>query len=259
MSMTGKPGMEAAFSAPGILVQTVVVIIGNVVFVAVTAFCIRRYGTSLAGIGLGRPGPRVLATGFGIGLALVAGAAAVEFSTRYALEHLLPAPAYLALVKFDSAVTAGGMFGKIPALHLKILFALAGAIAAPIGEEIFFRGLLYNSLKRRLGVPSGIVISGLIFALIHFGPLAILVIFPMGMVLAYVYEKTGSLWVTICMHATNNGLAFALALAFPQSGEPPKEPGTVAGPPAKPAVISIAPSRPLIPMFRHAPGGIHNG
>ena len=41
---------------------------------------------------------------------------------------------------------------------------------------------------------------------------------PMGMALAYVYERTRSLWVTILMHAVNNGIAFLLLWAAPHLG-----------------------------------------
>jgi hypothetical protein len=153
------------------------------------------------------------------------------------------------------------MFEKISSLQLKVLFALAGAVAAPIGEEIFFRGFLYNALKRRLSIPAAIVISGLVFAMAHFGPLAVIVIFPMGMVLAYVYERTRSLWVTIAMHATNNGLAFVLALAFPHLGEPKPTPQDRS--PRKPAVqisVPLQPGRPayLNPNLSHWQGEGHS-
>ncbi len=52
--------------------------------------------------------------------------------------------------------------------------------------------------------------SGLIFALIHFSPLGLIPIWLMGMLLAYVYERTQSLWVTILMHGINNGAIFVL-------------------------------------------------
>ena len=147
------------------------------------------------------------------------------------------------MVKLTKDLTAGGMFSNIQSLPLKIIFALAGAVAAPVGEDVFFRGFLYNALKRKLNVPAAIVLSGLIFALVHFGPLAILVIFPMGMVLAYAYEKTQSLWITICMHATHNGLTFVLAIAFPHFGESPVVPVKPAPPRTRPAIVSSAPPR----------------
>ena len=83
---------------------------------------------------------------------------------------------------------------------------------APVVEEFFFRGFLYQSLRTRLGVSGGAVVSGLIFGAIHFKleylvPLAIL-----GTALALLFQKTGSLWPCIIVHAANNALAFAVNL-----------------------------------------------
>jgi membrane protease YdiL (CAAX protease family) len=79
---------------------------------------------------------------------------------------------------------------------------------APVIEEFFFRGFLYQALRTRLGVLGGAVVSGLIFGVIHFKfeylvPLAIL-----GIALALLFQKTGSLWPCILAHAANNAIAF---------------------------------------------------
>lgn len=244
-------GAGAITSGPGIILQTVGIILLNGLFVGVTAFCIHRYGASLRSIGLGKPTARQLAIGLGLGFTMFLVSTGAESGLGMVLPKLLPKPVMDGLTQFTKDVTAGGMFIAIPSVPLKILFALAGAIAAPIGEEVFFRGLLYNSLKRRINIPVAIVLSGLAFALVHIGPLAIIIIFPMGMLLAYVYEKTGSLWVTICMHAAQNGLTFALALAFPHLGEPAREPARPAPPPHKAAITrSVTPPSPIHPAAR---------
>ncbi len=225
---------DAALVSPGaIVVQSVGLFFMNALFVGVTAFYLRRYGLSLAQIGLRRPSGKQISLGVGVGAALFVCATGLEVALDGILSHFLPKPVLDGLVAFNKAVTAGGLFEKLPTLQLKLALALAGAIAAPIGEEVFFRGLLYNSLKRRLNVPLAMVISGMLFALIHFGPLSILVIFPMGMLLAYVYERTQSLWVTITIHSMNNTLAFVTALAFPHFGEAPRSPIKPAAPPPK--------------------------
>jgi CAAX protease family protein len=83
---------------------------------------------------------------------------------------------------------------------------------APVVEEFFFRGFLYQSLRTRLGTSGGAIVSGLIFGAIHLKfeylvPLAIL-----GTALALLFQKTGSLWPCIIVHAANNALAFAVNL-----------------------------------------------
>lgn len=241
----GHGGVSGMFSPPGIIIQSIGIVFLNALFVAVTAFYVRRYGISLKEIGLGRPEPRLIALGCGLGLLLFGAATGAEWALGGILPHVVPKAILDGMVKLTKALTAGGMFEGIQSLPLKIFFALAGAVAAPIGEEVFFRGFLYNSLKRRINVPSAIILSGLMFAVVHFGPLAILVIFPMGMLLAYVYEKTKSLWVTICMHAVHNGLSFYLMMAHPHFGEAPKEPVKPVAPPTKPAIVSMASPRSL--------------
>lgn len=187
----------------------------NLLFVGVAAFCIRRYGSSLADIGLGRPTGRQIALGVGLGLLLFLVATGLEQGLGGLLTHWIGPKTAEKLAKFSEALGAGALFAKQPSALAKLLLLIAGAVAAPIGEEVFFRGFLYNALKYRYSVRVAIVVSGLVFAFVHISPLALLVIFPMGMFLAYIYEKTGSLWVTICIHATNNGLAFVLMWLFP--------------------------------------------
>ena len=99
-----------------------------------------------------------------------------------------------------------------------VLGALAAGIlivvAAPLSEEIFFRGFIFGGLRRRLSFPLAAVISALIFGLFHYtGPGSIGVVPQLaflGFALAWVYEETGSIYPTVAIHAINNGLAFAL-------------------------------------------------
>ncbi|HZP80768.1 MAG TPA: CPBP family intramembrane glutamic endopeptidase [Chthonomonadaceae bacterium] len=210
-AVMNDPGLERAMNALivfGLYLQ-------NLLFVGVAAFCLRHYGSSLARIGLARPTRRQVALGVGLGLLLFLIATGLELGLGKLLEHWVGHATAEKLAKFSEALGAGALFAKQPSALAKLLLLIAGAIAAPIGEEVFFRGFLYNALKYRYSVPVAIVVSGLVFAFVHISPLALLVIFPMGMFLAYIYERTGSLWVTICIHAMNNGLAFVLMWLFP--------------------------------------------
>jgi membrane protease YdiL (CAAX protease family) len=83
---------------------------------------------------------------------------------------------------------------------------------APLVEEFFFRGFLYQSLRTRLGVWGGAATSGLIFGAIHFKPEFLIPLAILGTVLALVFQKTGSLWPCIMIHAANNALAFAVTV-----------------------------------------------
>ncbi len=85
-------------------------------------------------------------------------------------------------------------------------------IVAPLTEEIFFRGFLYRILRGRMSLWPAVVINGSLFGAVHLtsgGPLAVAVIAPLGMLLCLVYERSGSLYPCIALHALNNALVSA--------------------------------------------------
>lgn len=91
---------------------------------------------------------------------------------------------------------------------------LSVAVIAPLTEELFFRGFLYAGLRTHVGMPKAMLISTLFFSALHFSVDAFIPIFVLGLFLAWTYEKTGSLYPGILLHAANNGIALiALALA----------------------------------------------
>lgn len=81
----------------------------------------------------------------------------------------------------------------------------------PFWEEFFFRGFIHNILRNRLGMWVAIIISSLIFGLFHLIPLQALGAFLLGIVIAWAYEKSGSLSVAIYIHALNNLVFIAMA------------------------------------------------
>ena len=85
-----------------------------------------------------------------------------------------------------------------------------GTIIAPISEEVLFRGVIHRWLSRRLGRIEGVVLSGVLFGLIHASVLAFVPIALFGMLLALVLERTGSLSSCIALHAIFNAGQFAL-------------------------------------------------
>lgn len=82
---------------------------------------------------------------------------------------------------------------------------------AAIGEELFFRGLLFGGLRQLLPLWPSLLISGVLFGLPHLpqGDLAVaLQLSLFGAILAWAYERSGTLWLPIGMHALNNTIAF---------------------------------------------------
>ncbi len=92
------------------------------------------------------------------------------------------------------------------------LVVLAVVILAPIAEEVFFRGVVFNAWLREHGRRWAIIGSSALFALIHASVVAVVPIFLLGLALAWVYQRTGNLLAPIAMHATVNGISVALAL-----------------------------------------------
>ena len=88
---------------------------------------------------------------------------------------------------------------------------IGGAIVAPIVEEIFFRGFVFAGLRPRYGWQRAAVISSALFALIHLVPTAILPIFLLGYIFAYLYQRSNSIWPAILMHSATNALALGAA------------------------------------------------
>jgi membrane protease YdiL (CAAX protease family) len=167
-----------------------------------------------------RSSPRVkdILRGFlyGIGMLLISGG--LQFALQLSLHALAGPGPTQELKEVTSKLTAEHMLeeNRSPAMFATMLI-IAGVLA-PFSEEVFFRGFLYNTAKKRFGIIAGVLISSLVFAAAHFGPLAVIGIVPMGILLALAYEKTGSLWVPITMHATNNLIAVTLSYLYPKSG-----------------------------------------
>ena len=92
-------------------------------------------------------------------------------------------------------------------------FFLAAVVCAPLYEETVFRGMIYGSLSRRFGRWAAIVVTSVLFALVHlnwvdpnFGPL--LALFVLSLALTWAYERTGTLAAPIAFHAAFNGWTF---------------------------------------------------
>lgn len=88
-----------------------------------------------------------------------------------------------------------------------LFLLLAGA--APVVEEVFFRGLLLRGLLGRLPAVPAVVVSGLLFALAHFEALQFLGLAAFGVVLGLLAWRTGRLGAGIAAHAAFNAAALA--------------------------------------------------
>jgi len=89
-----------------------------------------------------------------------------------------------------------------------------GMLAAPIIEEILFRGFLQSAVRITCDKWQTVLISGFIFALIHWNAHVFLQIFVLGLLLAYLFEKTGSLVAPITVHICHNTTTLVFLISY---------------------------------------------
>lgn len=96
------------------------------------------------------------------------------------------------------------------------LFAIFAAVVAPIAEETIFRIFLFNAAMRYGGFWSGAIVSGICFGAVHgdvfaFAPLAL-----GGMLLCYVYYRSGNAFASMISHGLFNAVTIAALVFAPQ-------------------------------------------
>jgi membrane protease YdiL (CAAX protease family) len=105
----------------------------------------------------------------------------------------------------NQCVGIRGSFGASLALAL-----VSVAVIAPVSEEVIFRGFTFRYLHGRLPLWSSVLVSAVIFSAAHAGwqePTLFLPVFTTGVLLAYMYAKSGSIWPGVIVHMTLNIVA----------------------------------------------------
>jgi len=121
------------------------------------------------------------------------------FSISYIIGELMTyMPYYDEIVQFYM-----NMIGNMNPTALLLGVVLVG----PICEEIIFRGIILEGLLNKYDTKKAIVYSALIFGGIHLIPIQVINAFFIGLVLAWIYVKTRSLWAVIVIHILHNGIA----------------------------------------------------
>ncbi|MCK6471228.1 MAG: CPBP family intramembrane metalloprotease [Planctomycetes bacterium] len=100
-----------------------------------------------------------------------------------------------------------------PSAGLLAFALIAAAVCAPFFEELIFRGIVYNVMRRYLGVAGGAVVASALFALAHGVWSDFAALFVLGILMTWIYERRGNLWSAMVVHATNN-LIFVLVLFY---------------------------------------------
>jgi membrane protease YdiL (CAAX protease family) len=129
---------------------------------------------------------------------------------------------YVAIAVYAVAAEATGIGllkpnSTLPSAVLRDDLALAAAgvlavLCAPIAEEAFFRGFVFGGLTR-WGFWPAALLSGALFAGVHFDPGSVIPFLGIGIVLSWLFWVRGCLWDSIIFHTLFNGTSFAILLA----------------------------------------------
>ncbi|MCU0498237.1 MAG: CPBP family intramembrane metalloprotease [Anaerolineae bacterium] len=93
-----------------------------------------------------------------------------------------------------------------------LLLILFAGILIPFAEELFFRGVVFAWIRDRWGLSVGVIVSSVVFGLLHVSLGSVVAITLLGAICALAYQRTGSIWVAVALHAGNNLIAVILPL-----------------------------------------------
>ena len=120
------------------------------------------------------------------------------------IQSFFPAPEYI--------VDLNGLLRPDTLLGFILLF-IAVAIVAPIGEELLFRGFFQQALEKHWNdVTRAILITALLFSMIHMNPYWFAQIYILGVLLGFIAWKTKSVIPALVLHGMNNAMAMLFAL-----------------------------------------------
>jgi len=99
----------------------------------------------------------------------------------------------------------GQMFSTIPGI-------LSLVLVAPIAEEIMFRGMVFGTLNKKLAFPVALIMQAVFFGVFHGNIPQGLMTFGLGLLLAWVYLRSGSLFSSMLIHFAFNGTTTLIVL-----------------------------------------------
>ena len=126
---------------------------------------------------------------------LTIGLSAVLSSLDNLLNLILPMPEWL-----------HGIFGNSMVEEPLVISIIHVGVIVAFTEELFFRGLILDGLNRNYSKRKAIIVSALIFGLVHINPWQFLSAFIGGLFMAWICIETKSIWLCIFMHFLHNML-----------------------------------------------------
>jgi membrane protease YdiL (CAAX protease family) len=165
---------------------------------------IKKYHTSLADIGLARlpSWTDIFITPAGLIVYLLLSSLLILLAT-----NVLPG--------FDINQAQDTGFKQLSNNYEYVLAFTTLVVIAPIAEETLFRGYLYGKLRKFVPVWAAILATSLLFGFFHGEWNLAVDTFALSIVLCFLRESTGSVWASILLHMTKNGIAFYLLFINP--------------------------------------------
>lgn len=172
-----------------------------VILAGVWLLVVRRYAVGWDAIGLRLPSREALPAALGLCLLLAAATVALLYGMSW----------WLGTLGLHARITAQS---DVPPVGdpLFAVAVLGSVVLTPVAEELLFRGILYQSLRKHVGVVLGAGSSAILFALLHLRLAAIPEFLILGIMLAIAFERTRSLYPSMVMHAAYNAAIILFAL-----------------------------------------------
>jgi membrane protease YdiL (CAAX protease family) len=121
----------------------------------------------------------------------------------------------LALFRLRVQTDIVPLISKLPS---PVWFFIGGALVAPFVQEILFRGFIFGGLRGHYGFWKAAIISAVVFGAVHLQLTSFLPITLLGLIFAFLYERSRSIWPSILMHFLTNACSLTLAFYLSQIG-----------------------------------------
>lgn len=203
LSKAGVPFADVNQTVFTAIVAVIVYILTLVILIG-APWWIRGYRTTLSEMGL----TRLMSWG-DIGLA------PLGFLVYLIISSMLVFITGRLFSGIDLTQTQDTGFGDITLYYQYLLVFITLVIVAPLAEETIFRGYLYGKLRRYIPMWAAVLITSLVFGLVHGQWNVAIDVFALSIILCSLREVTGSIWAGVLLHMIKNGVAFFVLFIYP--------------------------------------------
>jgi uncharacterized protein len=135
----------------------------------------------------------------------------ILFTSLLSLSLVLPVDYLVSLLSIDKlSPNTEKMFNVIFEGNGLVVLLLGIGIIGPVIEEIIFRGLIYNELRRNISTVAALLIQAFLFGVYHMNLTQGIYAFALGIILGLVCTWTRSLWSSILIHMVFNSTSVVL-------------------------------------------------